>query len=323
MKEWENPSIKWKLRIKKLIYMLCFEFLCLIDQRIKTGSGLDGVVESFRDMSYIVIAILVLSHYQLQDFRKYWFLYVEWVIFSIIGGILFVWKGEAVAMFPSNRIVLAVNLLLWGIAIIQTLVRIIAEKRRLDFIHKPFACIWLLMMADMCILRGDIYWPEAYLIAYGTFYLTDYSEEERELLFQGMLNGILLGFFLMQGWCFVFRPYDIIRYSGVYSNSNHNVVFYLIVLVAIFTKLLYAYRSHDSEEKASKIGRIFLRVSVRIWYWFLAGAVLDFIVLTIGRTGSLDAVESRGAAVVSVWPRHAEEWRDDHIVLLPDVSGGL
>ena len=129
--------------------MLCFEFLCLIDQRIKTGSGLDGVVESFRDMSYIVIAILVLSHYQLQDFRKYWFLYVEWVIFSIIGGILFVWKGEAVAMFPSNRMVLAVNLLLWGIAIIQTLVRIIAEKRRLDFIHKPFACIWLLMMADM------------------------------------------------------------------------------------------------------------------------------------------------------------------------------
>lgn len=270
--------------------MLCFAFLCLIDQRIKTGSGLDGVIESFRDISYIVIAILVLSHYGLSDYRKYWFLYVEWVIFSIIGGSLFIWKGEAVAMFPSDRIVLAVNMLLWGIAIIQTLVRIIAEKRRLDFVHKPFACIWLLMMAGMCILRRDIYWPEAYLIAYGVFYLTDYSEEERELLFQGMLNGILLGFFLMQGWCFVFRPYDIIRYSGVYSNSNHNVVFYLIVLAAVFTKLLYAYRNSDSREKEIKIGRIFLRVAVRIWYWFLAGAVLDFIVLTIGRTGYLVAV---------------------------------
>mgnify|MGYP002856632337 CR=1 FL=1 len=308
MKEWENSSIKWKVRIKKLIYMLCFAFLCLIDQRIKTGSGLDGVIESFRDLSYIVIAILVLSHYRLQDFRKYWFLYVEWIIFSIIGGSLFVWKGEAIAMFPSDRVVLAINLLLWGIAIIQTLVGIIAEKRRLDFIHKPFACIWLLMMAGMCILRRDIYWPEAYLIAYGTFYLTDYSEEERKLLFQGMLNGILLGFFLMQGWCFVFRPYDIIRYSGVYSNANHNVVFYLIVLAAVFTKLLYAYRNRSSEEKASKISRIFLRVAVRIWYWFLAGAVLDFILLTIGRTGYLVAVILLVAMALMRWRVVEKRW---------------
>ena len=296
----------WKLRLKKFVYMLCFAFLCLIDQRIKTGSGLDGVIESFRDLTYIVVAILVLSHYRLQDFKKYWFLYVEWVIFSIIGGCLFAWKGEAVVMFPNDRVVLAVNLLLWGIVLIQTVAGIFLEKRRPDFIRNPFACVWLLMMAGMCILRKDIYWPEAYLMAFGIFYLTDYSEEERQLLFQGMLNGIILGFFLMQGWCFVFRPYDIVRYSGVYSNGNHNVVFYLIVLAAVCTKLLYAYRCRGSgvkpsEADAADVGscigrqignacRIFLQVVVRIGYWFLAGAVLDLIVLTIGRTGYLVAV---------------------------------
>lgn len=316
--------------------MLCFAFLCLIDQRIKTGSGLDGVVESFRDMTYIVIAILVLSHYRLHDYRKYWFLYVEWVIFSIVGGSLFVWKGEAVAMFPSDRVVLAINLLLWGIVLIQTVVGIFQEKRRLDFVRKPFACVWLLMMAGMCIFRKDIYWPEAYLLAFGVFGLTDYSEEERQMLFQGMVNGVILGFFLMQGWCFVFRPYDIVRYSGVYANSNHNVVFYLIVLAAVCTKLLYAYKNRSVEGSAFEAGasdgkfgirqqignvcRIFLRVAVKIWYWFLAGAVLDFIVLTIGRTGYLVAVILVFVAALMRWRVVERRW---YLFLLSLFKSGV
>ena len=219
-------------------------------------------------------------------------------------------------MFPNDRVVLAVNLLLWGIVLIQTVVGIFLEKRRLDFIHKPFACVWLLMMAGMCILRKDIYWPEAYLMAFGAFYLTDYSEEERQLLFQGMLNGIILGFFLMQGWCFVFRPYDIIRYSGVYSNSNHNVVFYLIVLGTVFTRLSYAYKNwgfngkieEAESDRRREIGRIFRRVVIRILYWFLAGAVLDFIVLTIGRTGYLVAVALVLVAVLMRWRVAEKRW---------------
>ena len=42
------------------------------------------------------------------------------------------------------------------------------------------------------------------------FYLTRYTEQEKEDLFQGMLDGIILGFFLLQGLCFVFRPYDVV-----------------------------------------------------------------------------------------------------------------
>ena len=304
------------LKIKKLSYILCFSFLCLIDQRIKTGSGLDGCIESFRDMTYIVIAILILFHYHLRDYRKYWFLYVEWTIFSIVGGSLFIWKGESVAMFPNDRIVLAVNLFLWGIVLIQTVVGILLEKRRVNFIHKYFACVLLLMMTGMCILRKDIYWPEAYLMAFGTFYLTDYSEEERRILFEGMLDGIIMGFFLMQGWCFVFRPYDIIRYPGVYSNGNHNVVFYLIVLGAVFTKLLYTYRNQECNRKAAgekkerwrENKEIFLRVALRIWYWFLAGALLDFIILTIGRTGYLVAVILCLVAALMRWRVIGHKW---------------
>lgn len=40
----------------------------------------------------------------------------------------------------------------------------------------------------------------------------------------------------MQGWCFVFRPFDRPGYVGVYSSSNLNALFYLEVLAAVFTK---------------------------------------------------------------------------------------
>ena len=311
----------WKLRIKKIIYILCFAFLCLIDQRIKTGSGLDGVIESFRDMTYIVVAILVLSHYHLQDYKKYWFLYLEWIIFSILGGIFFAWKSEAVAMFLNDRIVLAINLLMWGIVLIQMVVGIFLEKRNTNSIFKPFAGVWLLMMACMCIFRKDIYWPEAYLMAFGCFYLTDYSDEERQMLFHGMIDGIILAFFLMQGWCFIFRPYDEVRYVGVYSNSNHNVEFYLFVLAAVFTKLIYVYKIQNSERKTFEwkaseaegskwrtISRIFLQVAIKIWYWFLAGAILDFIVLTIGRTGYFVAVVLVLVMILMRWRVIQKRW---------------
>ena len=308
------------LKIKNIIYTLCFAFLCLIDQRIKTGSGLDGVIESFRDMNYIIVAILVLSHYRLRDFKRYWFLYVGWLFFCIVGGGLFIWKGETIAFFPNHRVVLVADMFLWGITLIRTVVGIFVEKRSLIFIRRPFAYVWLLIMVGMCILRSDIYWPDVYLMAFGVYYLTDYSEEERQQLFQGMLNGVILGFFLMQGWCFVFRPYDVVRYTGVYSNSNLNALFYLMVLAALFTKLLYTYKDpgmkwnpagtaeQNGADRWREIGRTFLRVVVRIWYWLLAGAVLGFIVLTIGRIGYLVAVLLVLAVALMRWRTVERRW---------------
>ena len=35
---------------KRILYTICFFLFCLIDQRTKTGSGLDGAIETFRNM---------------------------------------------------------------------------------------------------------------------------------------------------------------------------------------------------------------------------------------------------------------------------------
>lgn len=260
---------------KKILYTACFLVFCLIDQRIKTTSGLEGWNESFRDLTGVVMAVLILSRYRLGDYRKHWLPFLAWSLICVVGGAFFLAKGQPFVWFLNERIVLTLGVFLFGIVILHLFFDFFSEGKR-PRLNRSFAIAWLLMMVLMTVSRSGRLWPPVYLIIFGCFYLTDYTKQEQEDLFQGMLNGIILGFFLMQGWCFVFRPYDAVRYVGVYNNSNLNALFYLVVLAAVLTKLLYAYRAECSRW-------------IKIYYWLGSGTVLAFLFLTIGRTGWMTA----------------------------------
>lgn len=262
---------------KRILYTICFLFFCIIDQRIKTGSGLDGWIETFRSLTGVVVAVLILSHYPLNEFKEQKIPYLVWSLICVVGGALFIAKGQAIVWFFNERVAWAVNALLYGYIVIRLCaIHLCGSVGREQGINKWFSCAWLVMMGLMCASRSDYHWPAAYLIMFLCFYLTDYTAEELENLFQGMLNGIILGFFLMQGWCFAFRPYDEVRYVGVYNNSNLNALFYLVVLAAVLSKLLYVYAKNSNKW-------------VKLYYWAGTGTLLGFIFMTIGRTGWMTA----------------------------------
>lgn len=267
-----------KLHINKrrVLYTICFFVFCLIDQRTKTASGLDGLGETFRDLTGVVMAVLILSHYRLNDFRKRKLPLLVWSLLCVAGGAFFLLYGQPLTYFLNNRIVLVLEVYLFGIVIFQTIMEVATEKRR-PLLNVYFAALWLLMMAFMIISRSEYTWPLIYVVRFGCFYLTGYTKEEQEDLFQGMLDGIILGFFILQGWCFAFRPYDEVRYVGVYNNSNLNALFYLIVLAAALAKLVYVYRAECSRW-------------IKVYYWLGVGSVLGFLFLTISRTGWMTAV---------------------------------
>ncbi len=266
-------AAKLQLSMKRMIYTICFFSLCLIDQRVKTAGGPDGWGETFRNLIGVVMAVLILSHYHPADLKKRRVPCLVWGVICIIGGAAFLIYGQPLAYFLNERIALAAGIFLCGIALILTLAEWFAERKR-PRLNVRFACVWLVMLLLMSFSRSGHLWPTAYLVMFGCFYLTDYTQKEREQLFQGMLDGIILGFFLLQGWCFVFRPYDAVRYVGVYTNSNLNALFYLVVLAAALTRLLYVYR----------LGR---SLWLRLYYWVGTGAVLGFLFMTVSRTGWL------------------------------------
>lgn len=52
----------------------------------------------------------------------------------------------------------------------------------------------------------------------------------------------------------MFRPYDNVRYQGMYNNPNLNALFYLEVLAAVFAKILYVTKTGAANGSACTTG---------------------------------------------------------------------
>ena len=262
---------------RRILYMIVFAFAFFVDQRTKTCSALDGWVEFFQDMTGIVMAVIIMSHYRLDDFKKWKKTYIIWNIVWMTAFVpAFLW-GKANHPFLNDWCIILVDIILFGYILIHTFISVVIEKNY-PKINVKFAAVWVLMMLLMIFSRSDYLWPFTYFVMFGCFYLTDYSNEEEEDLFQGLLDGAILAFFLMQGWCFVFRPFDQVdmRYVGVYTNCNINALFYLEVLAAVFAKIIYVNRIKANRWK-------------KTFYWLGTGVLFSFLFLTIGRTAWLTA----------------------------------
>lgn len=268
-------SAERKYSWKRILYMVCFFWLCLIDQRTKTGTGFDGSIETFQDSLGIVMAVIIMSHYKWSEFVKYKVPYLIWSIVSVVGGIAaFLW-GMGTRPFLNEWVTIILDVILWGYIALHLCIDFFVEKKR-PKLQKGFAVLWLVMLVAMLLSRSHYIWPLFYLLMFGGYYLTEFTGDEKKDLFLGCLDGFLLAFIGFQGFCCVFRPYDEVRYMGIYHNPNMNALLYLELLAAAFLRIIYL-----TKEKANKW---LLR-----FYWLVAGAVMGFVFMTIGRIAWITA----------------------------------
>lgn len=266
-------KVLYTYSVKRLICALCFFLFCVINQRLNS----DARMEVFRDLTGVGMAVIIMTHYRLEDFRKWKIPYLIWTAIWMVGASIAFFGRNDSAELPEllDWLVIVVDVILFGYILIHTFVSVVIEKNR-PKLNAKAGFAWLAMMVLMIFSRSRYIWPLCYLVMFGCFYLTDYTEEEQNELFQGMLDGIILGFFALQGFCFVFRPYDVVRYEGAFANSNINALFYDVVLAAVYAKIIY-------------VTRIKSKIWVKLYYWTGAGVVISLLLLTIGRTGWLTA----------------------------------
>ena len=271
-------SEKWFDRhrgCRRVLYTLCFILFCLIDQRIHTGTGLDGIIESFRFLTGFGIEVLILSHYRLADLKRNRIAYIVWGILGLAAGVAVFEPMQKIFYFKNARAVWLIVVYLFGFIAIHTFIDILVEKNR-PVLNKRLLLLWTVMLLLMIFSVSDLLWPLAYFLLFGVFYLTDFTPEEQTDMTLGAMDGVIIAFILFQGFCCVFRPYDEIRYPGIYSNCNINARFYLIVFAALCGRILWM-RQHEKKGQ-------------RFWYVILylgIGVVYCFMFMTIGRTGWL------------------------------------
>ena len=120
----------------------------------------------------------------------------------------------------------------------------------------------------------EVLWPGWFLWLFGCFYVIGLPKDKEESFIEGMLLGIILWFFVQQTLAFAFRPYDYVRYKGLYSGETQNGIFYMIVFCA-FTGMWLLLKKRNA------------KLVWRIPCFLLSAGSVGFQLLTGGRASFL------------------------------------
>ena len=249
-----------------LWYMLCFLALGVIDQR--RGSAPGGIQMAAANCVGLVVAGMLLPSLSREKFKSK--IYALWTGIALLGGIAAGMWGWLNRTYREQWVTGVLNVMVWGYLVIY----LMREWKQLSLtkrLRQPFFCgIVFLFLLMILSVHGRILslWM---LLVFGGFYLIGIPELRREDFCQGLLNGIILWFFAQQIAAFGFRPYDYVRYRGLYAGETQNGIFYMIVYCAFLCKWIWA--------KERGVRRIVVWIN-----FLLAAASISFLLFTGSRS---------------------------------------
>ncbi len=218
-------------RKQRGVFTLCFFVLCILDWM---KSSLNGRLQMIATNSTgIVVAFVIICALGVKSFSK---------------KKSFIWFIMCIAAFPIATILILkhipyrgqiisaeINVFMYGVILIRVIPNFLSNDG-IKKIRIPIFAGWLLMLLLMLFSVNENIWPIWYALVFGSFYCLQIDKEIQNTLLNSIIDGILLGFIALQGMAFLFRPYDIYRYLGMYINPNFNALFYLMVYSALLCR---------------------------------------------------------------------------------------
>lgn len=259
---------------KRTLYILCFIVLNIFDVLRNSQNG--DIWKTVANCTGLILLLIVASAYEIKKlFTPFSFI---WTGLCMIAMAVFLFRGEPFIKGVYIWTLETALLNVWwiGIFAVHLFKRIFVEKKR-HFRPGLLGWLWIAMTVLMTASVSGRLWPIWFLMMFGIFYLTEYSQEDRDALMDGMIDGTIIAFFCIQIYAYGFRPYDRVRYVGAYSNSNMAALHYLIIYIMILFKL------HLLEMRGGKRGW-------KLFFFIGAGGLLAFQFMTMGRTAWLASI---------------------------------
>ncbi len=230
-----------RINLLKIIYTMCFVALCIINWVKVSLNGRAQMTAA--NLTALVISVLILSNYKFKDFCRRSF------------G---VWVVGCALLFPKMLQVVEKAFPYWGVAFTTCINYFISGVFAILFfsksrwkevgktIRKNILVVWLLLIFLMIISINEDIWPLWFGIIMLSYYFSPFSMENRKLLMHSLIDGVILGFFIIQGAALLFRPYDLVRYQGLFTNPNMNALFYSFSYAAFLCKWYYFIKEKKS-----------------------------------------------------------------------------
>lgn len=264
---------------RRLLYFLCFLAFELIDFLRNTQNG--DIWSAAVGGTGLVMMVLIWSEYPLKEWHygKHTKVYMAiWTVCCLgIAGAAALWQQHFIFGIYKWTFFLGVWNVWWIFLVGQEIVKRIWKAGSLRVKPDLTGVLALVMAFLMTFSRSGRLWPVWFAAMFGMFYVTRFTGEKLEQLFEAMVDATIVAFFVIQIYAYGFRPYDVIRYLGAYPNSNVASLHYLVAYTMVLCKL------HYLEKKNAKKGW-------RIFFFLGAAGLLDFMFLTMGRTSWVTAI---------------------------------
>jgi O-antigen ligase len=268
-----------------------------------TGSMQGRVQFVSTNCTGIVIAAIILSAYSIRDFFKP--IYAIWTIIALICAPIAIHFGEQYYPYKGQFVSAIINVCIYGYIVIRVILKQLKEKKS-NIRWFVFFC-WTGMVAWMLLSRNEAIWPLWFGIMFGCFYLSEYEPERKMLIYKGLIDGVILGFFGIQGAALLFRPYDSVRYLGMYLNCNINALFYVITYCAFLCKYLIV-----KEENKSLV--------IQVIMLLFSGAMFGFIVLTGSRSAMAALMVTMVPFLICVVKNFKKKWKAIMVYILALIA---
>ena len=263
-------SEKSKAFIQKIVYMICFMWPICADWVWETQYWQYGVITQ----TLLSVSVSVAIWFGLSWKKERPWKYLIWAVVCAVGGAIgyYIWSKNPGSIFKGQYISGVFAVLAVGITLLRfwTDRSVIKDKiKKMPF----FFWLWVAMSIYMLLSRHESIWSGWYLVLFGTWYLAPTSKETDKVLIRSMADATILGFVILQAFAFGFRPFDEVRYRGMYDNVNLHSIFLAAVYAMVLYRLYLAYTENDK-----------WKILKRVTYTFLAGAIPVLIFFTLCRT---------------------------------------
>ena len=222
----------------RVFYCICFILLCIVNNIVGSQPGRVQFVAI--NCSGLVVAAIIFSAYKLKDFLKP--IYAVWAVICLVAGAYAIYWGHGNYPYFGRWITAVLNVAVYGFIVIRIISGAIREKR-----VKPMKWVslglWVLMIVLMVVSPHESVWPLWFGVMFLSLYLTEFDKRHIDALLNGLMDGIIVGFVIVQGLAFLFRPYDIPRYLGFFANTNMNALFYVGTYAVLLTKWCLSVRN--------------------------------------------------------------------------------
>lgn len=262
---------KRKIDIEAVVYYLSFIALITVGMIRVDGNGAMWAA-AINCVGFCLLPMIVLR-FGIKSFMK-----IPYLIWLIVGAVISAFAIKFYAFQSPYYVSRACRILeayAYGFIVIRLIYSLI--KKEFQGKAKTFSYVFFLTVAFFLlafISRGRSDWTLYYGFIFTMFFIAPVRKDDYEKMFVGMTQAVITGFFVIQGLAFFFRPYDQVRYVGLYNNANVNALFYVVFYIGWLCA--YAYFRRKTEKKA-----------VLLTIFFFASAMWSFLLLTMTRSAMM------------------------------------